>query len=253
MKKILVIIAILVIVVAASIFTKDMIARTVVSTGVKAITGLNLSIESMDVGIFKTSIGIKGLRLFNPSGFVDKLMADIPEIYVDYDLGALIKKRLHLETLRLNLKELVVIKNLNGELNLNSLQVIKEEKKEVAPSDMEKTEMPQPQIDVLELKIGRVIYKDYSEGTPPKVKVFNVNIDQRFENITDLYALARLIVVKALINTTLPSLANLDLGSLKEEITETLKKKATQTGVDTAKELINTATDAIRKILPFGN
>ena len=81
----------------------------------------------MDIGIFKTLIGINELQLYNPSGFVDELMFDVPEIYVDYDLGAFMKGRTHLEEVRLHLKEFIVVKNEAGELNLDSLKVVKEE------------------------------------------------------------------------------------------------------------------------------
>ena len=73
------------------------------------------------------------------------------------------------------------MKNEAGELNLNSLRVVKEaeevEESEKSDTGKEKTEMPDIQIDLLELKIDKVIYKDYSKGTPPKEKVFNIKID----------------------------------------------------------------------------
>ena len=129
--------------------------------------------------------------------------------------------------------------------------------------------MPELQIDVLELKIGKVVYKDYSKGTPPKVREFNVNIDERFENITNPRTFITLIIVKALKNTTIARLTNFNLGALQEDIAEKLKEttrkvvetadKAIETGKDvekkvkdTAREKIEKATDAIKKILPFG-
>jgi len=110
---------------------------------------------------------------------------------------------------------------------------------------------------VLNLKIGKVIFKDYSNGIPPKVSEFNVNIDQRFENITDPQALAKLIIVKALMNTTIANLANFDLGSLKEGVTKTFGK-AVEFGGElggTAKSVVEgvvgETTDTFKKILPF--
>ena len=88
-------------------------------------------------------------------GFKDKLMVDLPEIYVDYNLGAIMGGKAHLEEVRLNLKEFIVVKNEAGELNLDSLRVVKETEGEEAEKDgskKEKTEMPDIQIDLLELK-----------------------------------------------------------------------------------------------------
>ena len=128
-------------------------------------TGLKLSIRSMDVGVFKSLIGINGLQLHNPEGFEDKLMIDLPEIYVDYNLGAFMKGKTHLEEARLHLKEFTVVKNEAGVLNLNALKVVKstEEGKEETPKaekddeeksdeEKQKTKMPDIQIDLLELK-----------------------------------------------------------------------------------------------------
>ncbi len=254
-------------------------------------TGLKLSIKSMNIGILNTLIGIKKLQLYNPPGFVDKLMVDLPEVYVDYNFGAFIKKKVHLEEVRLDLKEFSVIKNEKGELNLDSLRVVEEKKEEKVEGEEgkeeEKAKMPELQIDLLELKIGKVVYKDYSKGTPPKSKEFNVNIDERYENITNPRTLIKLIIVKALKNTTIARLTNFNLGALQEDVAEKLKEttrkvvetadKAIETGEDvkekvketsekveeagkdvrkkvkeTSKETIEKATDTIKKILPFG-
>ena len=125
-RKIIIIPAIVFAIIIALFIGKNMIIKTSVTTGVKAMTGLKLSIRSMNVGVFKSLIGINELQLYNPSGFEDKLMMDLPEIYVDYNLGAIMGGKAHLEEVRLNLKEFIVVKNEAGELNLDSLRVVKE-------------------------------------------------------------------------------------------------------------------------------
>jgi hypothetical protein len=270
-RKIIIIPAIVFAILIALFFGKNMIIKTSVTAGVGAMTGLKLSIRSMNVGVFKSLIGINGLKLYNPSGFVDELMIDLPEIYVDYDLGAFMKGKAHLEEVRLNLKEFIVVKNADGQLNLDSLKVVEaaEEEEVIEKSKKEKTKMPDLQIDLLDLKIGTVIYKDYSKGTPPKERVFNVNIDERYENITDPQSFVRLIILKALKNTTIASLTNFDIEKLQKGVTEAVKKtaemaletpgKAVEVGKDagekikeTAKEAVEKASDTIKKILPFG-
>ena len=275
MRKLFIIVSIIFVLLVAVFFGKNLIVKTSVKAGVKAMTGLKLNIKSMNVGILNSLIGINGLQLFNPPGFVDELMVDLPEIYVDYDLGAFIKRKVHLEEVRLNLKEFSVIKNEKGELNLDSLRVVEEKKEEKVEGEekkeKEKTKMPELQIDVLELKIGKVVYKDYSKGTPPKSKEFNVNIDERYENITNPRAFISLIIVKALKNTTIARLTNFDLGALQENVAGKLKEttqkvmetadKVIETGKDdvgkkvkeAAKETIEKTTDTLKKFLPFGD
>ncbi|MCK4947810.1 MAG: hypothetical protein KAS46_05515 [Candidatus Aureabacteria bacterium] len=282
MKKLLFVVVGLLLLVAVLLFAKNIIAKVSVEKGVEMVTGLRLDMQSLDVGIIETLIGIEGLQLYNPEGYKDKVMVDIPEIYVDYDLGAFFKGEVHLEEVRLNLKEFVVVKNEKGELNLNALKVVKEEGKEEVVEEKtsvkeEKTKMPPLQIDVLELKIGKVIYKDYSKGTPPKVREFNININERYENITDPKTFASLILVKTLAGTTIARLANFDLGPLKTQVGETLKeateitqetvgeaveavkemdvekvKETTGKAVDAGKEATEKVTETFKKILPFG-
>ena len=122
------------------------------------------------------------------------------------------------------------MKNEAGELNLDSLRVVEEaeeaEEPEKNDSGKEKTEMPDIQTDLLELKIGKAIYKDYSKGTPPKEKVYNVKINERYENITNPQSFVRLIIFKALKNTTIAKLTNFDLGKIQSGISGTVKKTA---------------------------
>ena len=266
MKKIFIFIVAVFLVLVVLSFAKDIVAKTAISTAVRAVTGLTLRIEDMDVGIFRTLIGIRHMQLLNPPGFTDKLMIDMPEIYVDYDLGALIRRRVHIEELRVNLREFVVVRNQKGELNLDSLKVAKKRKTEDV--EKEKAGMLPMQIDRLELKIGKVIYKDYLRRTPPLVQEFNVGIDERYENITDPQALARLIVFKALMNTTIARLANFDLGPLTEGLSNTLNKatkiagqisgKTLEGGLRAitqlegkTKEMTEKAEEAIQKFFPL--
>ena len=271
LKKILmvtgIVILVLVLIVALG---KDIIAKTAITTGVKAITGLKLSIKSMKVGIITTMVGINEMKLYNPQGFTDPLMVDIPEIYVDYDLGAFLKKEIHLKEVRLDLKEFMVVKDKDGKLNLDSLKAVQTAKEEEPEKQEEKApakkqEKPKIRIDLLKLKIGKVIYKDYSKSPEkPSVREFNVNIDAQYENITDPEALARIIVVKALANTTISSLTNFDLGPITDSLKGGLKNagdlvtnvtgKTLDVGKDVGEKTLDTAKESLKslnKLLPF--
>jgi len=248
MRKIKIVIAVLIILCIALIIAKNIIAKSALSAGVKAITGLRLSMQSMAVGVFNTLIDIKELKLYNPPGFPDALMVNMPEIYIDYDLGAFLKKRVHLQEVRLNLEEFFVIKNEKNELNLDALTVVKT-KGSAEPGEKER-KMPEIQIDDLRIKIGKVIYKDYSKGTQPVEREFNISIDEHYENITDAYAFGSLIIVRALRNTAIGRLVNFDLGKLQQATSEALKETAT-IGKDAVGKVLETGKEAFEKIIPF--
>ena len=160
---------------------------------------------------------------------------------------AIFKGNIHLRDLRINLKEFVVVKNEKGDLNLNSLKVVKAKNEGVKPEE-KGGKAPNVQIDNLRLQINKAIYKDYSASGGPSVKEFNVNIDERYENITNLYAVVSIIIVKALANTAIADLANFDVNSLKGPVMDTLLK-ATNVGGKAggiAKQLLQNAPGAAK-------
>ena len=225
MKKVLIVIAAVVIVMFLS---KDFVASTIFTSGVRAFTDLPASVKSMKVGIFKSAVDIGGFKVYNPkSAFKDRVMLDMPALYIDYDLGSMLTGTKHIRKMKLELNEFYVIKNAGGELNLDSLKGIQSK---ASGSQGAKQDM-KLKIDVLELKIGKVIYKDYTKGATPFVKEFNIGLDERYENIDNPYVFASLVVFKALANTGIASLTNFDIGSLK----------------DTASGALSTATDAVNK------
>ena len=267
-KKLNTIIGILAVLVVLS-FVKDLTVKVALEKGMEVVTGLKLRMSSVSVGIVKTAVGIKDLRIYNPQGYVDKLMLDMPEIYVNYDLPAILTGKIHLREVRIDMNEFVVVKNAKGELNLDSLNVVKAEKSGKKPAQEAAGKAPEISIDKLHLKIGKVTYKDYSKGGAPAVQEFNVNLDETYSNIDDPYALVSLIVVKALANTSVARMANFDVNGLSGTISNTLStatktateaagklgttaQQATQEVAKQAGETVKKTSEAVKNILPFG-
>lgn len=256
-------------------FVKDMAVKVSVEKGVALVTGLKLRIASFRVGVLRTLVDIKGLELFNPAGFRDRIMLNMPEIYINYDLPSIIKGKVHLPEARINLEEFVVVKNEKGELNLNALKVVQAQKEGKKPAERAGGKPPKIEIDSLTLKIGRVVYKDYSGGGKPVIKEFDINLDENYKNIDDAYSLVSLIVVRAMMNTTIPDLTNFDLKGLQgtvsgafltaqkvttESVTkaQAVAKQSVQTVTETAKKteaVVEETTGVLKDILknPFGS
>jgi hypothetical protein len=239
MNKTIRILIIALVVILVLSFAKDAIIKTSVEKGAEVVTGLRLSIQSLRVGILNTLVGIKNLKLYNPKGFKDPLMLNMPEIYVDYDLPAIIRGKIHLPEVRINMQEFVVVKNADGKLNLDALNVVKEQKGEKPAKPAEKGKAPEIQIDELQLTIGKVIYKDYSKGGEPQVQEFNIALNEKYQNIDDPTKLVSLIVVKALMNTSIARLTNFDLNGLQGTIGDTLQS---------AQKVVGQATEAAGKV-----
>ncbi|MCA9407566.1 MAG: hypothetical protein H6755_07935 [Candidatus Omnitrophica bacterium] len=240
----------IILIIGIFIATKNIIAKFAVVKGVESATGLNLKIEKFDLGLANTHIGITNLKLLNPEGFVDEAMFIAPDIFVDYEPKAFLKGKVHLEEVRLVLDQLVVIKNKEGELNLASLNPEKKDggksgakTKEPEKKEGKKAEVPDFQIDKMLLKIGKVVYKDYSKGADPQVKEFNVNIYETFEGIDNTEKLIQIIMQKALAKTALANLGDFDV--------DFLKNIGMDSAVGSFKGKLDSLKDKIK--LPFGN
>lgn len=266
MKRLTSVLAVVVAVVVVLVVAKNVIAKTIVVGGVKAVTGLTLSIDHLDVGLLSSAVGVKGLKLHNPAGFPEPVMIDLPELYVNYDPAALLAGKVHLEEVRVNLREFVVIRNQQGAVNLDALKPVQQTK--AAKGESAKAEPPKPQkaskiqIDVLELNVGKVVYKDYTGGGEPKVQEFSVNIHERYEGINNPYALGSLIVSRALMHTAVAKLANVDLAGMQALAESQLGQAAAVVGdaARAAQRLQGQAADtarstagALKKLLPIGN
>lgn len=171
------------------------------------------------MGLVRHLVKANNLRLLNPKGYKDRIMIDLPRIYVNYDPLTMFKGRVHLNELRIDLREFAVIKNADGELNVDALNIVKAKKEGKRPAERAGGKAPKVQIDNLELKIGRAVYKDYSRGPQPFIKEYNINLNEKYKDVTDPYSLVSLIVVKALRGTAIPDLINFDIMGLQEGIT----------------------------------
>ncbi len=204
----------------------------------------HLSIQKFDLDILNTSVDIEGLVLKNPSGFHDTVLINVPKILVAYERGAIFSGKMHFKDLEFDMQQFTVVKNEKGELNLDRLRALQGTQKAPAQTTRQRPKAPAKaipiQIDAMRLKIGKVVYIDYSGGQPT-TKEFSINIDQSYQNITDLNSVVRLIVLKAMMSSGISNLVNFDINSLQGAVTDSLNasaKMATQAaakGLDTLK------------------
>lgn len=173
------------------VVSKNFIAELIAQKGLEAKTGLKSKMGTVDVGIKDTKIGIDNFKVYNPEGYKDDVMIDAPEIFLDYEIGSALKGNWHFSEVRLDIDEVQIIRNEKGELNLAALNT---------PDDF--------QIDQLLLKIGKVIYKDYSLPRPIE-KEFHVGFYDTIEDINGSEELMRIIVQKSLMKSAFSKLTNL--------------------------------------------
>lgn len=210
-------------------FAGNVMAKLAIENGVKLITGLPLTIGDLDLGLFKSAIQVKNLKLMNPPGFQDPVMVDLAELYVKYDLPSILSGKIHLPELRVDLNEFYVVKNEKGKLNIDSLTALQKAKKEtpaasrpeaetgtpVPPEKKTQAKAPEIQIDQLFLKVGNAYYREYKTSGQPFVQTFPIHLEEKYSNITDPNQLVQLIVLKVMMNTGIGALTNFDIADLR--------------------------------------
>lgn len=193
MKRIRKVFLIVVICIFAIGIIKDQIIKSVITVAATQVLGSPVHINGFSLGIFKQSVKISGFKIYNPKGFPRGILVDLPKINVVYDLRALLKQKLHLSFVEIELKEMGLVKNSNGQLNVDSLEVVKRGKNQQAKPSKQ---IPM-QLDVVKLGIGRIVLKDYSAGGEV-IKVYDMNINKNYKNITSAQQLAGLILAEAM-------------------------------------------------------
>jgi hypothetical protein len=183
---------VLAVLVVAAVVLRDVVIKEVAMRAGSAVLGAELKIGGFDWGFFTQKIVVKDLTITHPPGFENDNFIDIPEIVVEYDLGTLLKGQLRMPLVSIDLKEMMVIKNKEGKLNVDGIKAIDNEKKETF-------QMPAFVIDELKLNVGRVIYKDQYKKKIPQVLVYDINIRNRtFRNINNVPKLITIVMVQAL-------------------------------------------------------
>ncbi|MBU9888792.1 MAG: AsmA family protein [Candidatus Omnitrophica bacterium] len=203
---------------------RNVVLKTAVEKGVRAVTGMPLAIKKLDLGLTRPYFHIEELVIKNPAGFHDTVFVEIPKIFVAYDLPGILKGNIHLTDLEFDLKQFSVVKNEQGRLNLDTLKALQGQKpaqQEKSPAPSKEGKAPEIQIDSFRLRVGKASYVDYSSGAPV-TKEFNVGLDEKYANITDPNELVMLIVWKVMMKTPLAMLSNFNLGDLQGSVSGVL-------------------------------
>ncbi|MFH1201498.1 MAG: hypothetical protein V1674_01250 [Candidatus Omnitrophota bacterium] len=187
MKKFITVVLIVVIALFAVSLVRDIIIKSVISVAATQITGAKVSVGRFSLSVVRQSMRIDNFKMYNPSGFPEGILVDIPKIAVDYDVFSLLKGKLHLRKAAINLKEIGLLKNKEGKLNVDALKVAQQ------PKDQKPAPQLAMQIDELTLEMGRVVSKDYTKKGEPQIAVYDINLKKTYKNIESAQQLAALI------------------------------------------------------------
>lgn len=239
MKKIRIILLAVVISIFTVVIIRDQIIRVTITVAATRVLGTGVHIDGFSLGLFRQSVKISGFKVYNPKGFSKGILLDLPKINVVYDLAAILKGKLHLPNVEVELKEMLLEKNTKGELNVDSLKVAKQGKaQELKPAK----QMPM-QLDIVKLGIGRIISKDYSADKGPMVKLYDINIHKTYKNITSAQQLAALILTEPMKSAGIEGAKIYGAAMLAGVAVLPVSLAATFMGKDSARQVFNASFD----------
>lgn len=211
MKKVLVVVVIIVVFVITLAALKDRLIKKAITLYMTRVTGAAVTIDDFSLSLIKQSIRIQGFKLYNPEGFGQGVLLDIPEVRADYDLALLLRKKVHLYLLLINLKEARIFRNKDGRLNVDSLKVARKEER---PSGSG-SEKKMIQVDTFLLSVGKIAYEDSTKPKGLDTQVFNINIKNKtYRNITSVRQLVVLVLIESMKGTAIKDAVIYGVGSL---------------------------------------
>ena len=187
MKKFLIVLGIVAISLVCITIFKNLIIKSVVTAAASRITGAPVHMDRFQLNILSSTIHISGFKMYNPSGFPEGILVSCPKINVIYDRATLFKQKRHFLLVEIELKEMGLTKNKEGKLNVDSLKIVQQSKSS-PPTPM--------QIDLLTLSIGKIVYTDYTVGTKPSGRVYDVNRHKSYKGIPTAQQLALLVLAE---------------------------------------------------------
>ncbi|MCM8812571.1 MAG: hypothetical protein NC924_01380 [Candidatus Omnitrophica bacterium] len=182
----------LLIAVAVLIIARNFIVKTALVEAIRRYSGLDAHIGTVDIGLWSTSLKVQGLVLFNPPGFSEKIMLDVPELFVDFELPRYLeKKELYLQEFRLNLHEIVVARSRDGRLNWAVLQKVAPQAARASAPAAAQPAAPaaaenQLRVERIVVRIGSVVDVRESSADKPKRTVYAVNSEYRDRDVRDI-------------------------------------------------------------------
>jgi hypothetical protein len=140
------------------VLLKDNLARSYAEREIRRRTGYDAKVGKVQLGLLEPRIWIEHLVLYNPPEYGGSPLIDAPDVQVDYFPGELMRNKVHLKFMRLNVRELNVVES-NGRTNIVDFLHSVPPGSSPAPGESDR-KYTFVGIDVLNLSIGKVHYTD---------------------------------------------------------------------------------------------
>ncbi|MGH7941144.1 MAG: hypothetical protein ACREE6_03895 [Limisphaerales bacterium] len=186
--------------VVAILLSLNTILRILIEHNIRARSGMDAEIGRVELGWTEPTIEIRDLKIYNPPSFGGTPFLNVPEIHIEYDRAALLKKELHLTLLRFNLAELDIVRNRKGQINIFTVGKLPQKSAGLSlPSFKKETGYDFAGIDALNVSFDKAKYIDLQNSRNNREQRFGLQncVVPDVKCPRDLAGLALLIDLKS--------------------------------------------------------
>jgi uncharacterized protein involved in outer membrane biogenesis len=146
----------------ALILSKDVLVKSLVEHHIRARSGMDVNIGRLELGLLSPTLTLEDVRIFNRAEFGGSPFLEMPDLHLEYDVGALARRRLHLFLLRLTVTEINVVEARNGQTNLAfALPDLATDAPPSQADDFRLFGLKFGGIDTLNLSVGKIRYTSF--------------------------------------------------------------------------------------------
>lgn len=215
---------------------------SIVAGVVSSRTGFGISADKISVNPFTGTVHLVALEVKNPATFPKPDFVALRELKAEVALGSLFSDKLVIESAKVDLESLSLIRAIDGTLNAK-LFADRLQGEPGEPPEPKATPAPANRktflIKHLELRVGRLRTESHS-GRTPVAREFNLGFAQTYTNVTDVKQLVSGPVMKSF------TAAGVALGNLLPSDWARLLEGGTKETKNFLKDLGRAAKDALQ-------
>jgi hypothetical protein len=188
---------VLVVLVVAAVLLKDTLLKSWTEHRVRAQTGMDMTIGRFEVGLFSPTLTMEDVRVYNPAEFGGSPFLIVPDLHLECDSRALVRRKLRFKLARLSVTEMNVVESRTGQTNLlQALDTLQRAASTSVPDVGNLFGLEFGGIETLNLSLGKVRFTSLKQAS----KATEVQLALKDEVLTNVRSAADLtnLVMKVL-------------------------------------------------------
>ncbi|MDP8258207.1 MAG: hypothetical protein P9L90_02110 [Candidatus Aadella gelida] len=199
---------------------------------------------------FEGSMAIKGFKIFNPSGYKEKILADVSLVLLDFKIKTLFEPGAYFDKIELHIDKLNLIRDKEGTINIARMEGF--------GSPKEKSEKPFL-ADKYIIEIEKVYYIDRTKEVGKQIKEIDINERWEFDNVQDPDNLINVVIYKVFVGGKIIGVG-LELQKIQKKLVklakhneklaeaiEKLKQEQSEKDKQDTQEKVDTTVEAVKE------